>query len=77
MQGQIDHNLFVTMFWAFFFSSLALSFVRWAARFLFRLASSAFNWITGNGNDGVRRSAFSSGVFKRSSELPRNFEPTR
>lgn len=38
MQGQIDHNLFVTLFWAFFFASFAVSFVRFVARAICLLA---------------------------------------
>jgi hypothetical protein len=44
MPGPIDHNMFVTVFWAVFFASLAVTAVKMVMRLVIRGVSAVFWW---------------------------------
>ena len=77
MQGQIDHNLFITIFWAFFFSSLAVSIVMWVLRSAVNCLSILIRWATGNGVGNRLRSVSSiaSANRLRKSKVQDDFVP--
>ncbi len=44
MPGPIDHNIFITVFWAVFFASFAVTAVKMATRIVIRGVSAVFWW---------------------------------
>lgn len=63
MPGIIDHNMFITFFWAFFFSSLAVTAVKLALKFILQGASAVYELIIGKVDKAeLRAGRFVSGL---------------